>query len=228
LSLSSVLNSDGSIQTNIKPETGWSREVSIALQSNNNVSAKLTGYIMDIRNTIITRRIMDDIFEKFNGGETQHRGLEAELSVSDKAQRYSWTGSYTFNDHVFSKFNDGGVDFSGRTLPGIPKHRLFQTVALQVYRTLSLSLNHHWVSDVYLNDANTERGSGYHLISSSVDYSFKTGTNWKWIVSAHLHNVLDTHYSPMFQINAPGAMPRYYYPGKPRAFYLSVGFQHDL
>lgn len=228
LSLSQVLNSDGMIQSDIKPETGWSREVSIALNQDHHVSATLTGYIMDIRNTIITRRIMDDVFEKYNGGETQHRGIEVELKISDKQQRLSWTGSYTFNDHIFSEFNDGGVDFSGKTLPGIPKHRVFQTLGLHISHALSFSFNHHWVSDVYLNDVNSERASGYHLLNSSVDYRFKIGEKLQWVASAHLHNVLDTHYSPMFQINAPGVMPRYYYPGKPRSVYLSLGVEYKL
>lgn len=228
LSLSQVLNSDGTIQSDIKPETGWSREVSIALNQDHHISAKLTGYIMDIRNTIITRRIMDDIFERYNGGETQHRGIEAEWKISDKRQRYIWTSSYTFNDHVFSEFNDGGVDFSGKTLPGIPTHRLFQTLGLQISQTLFFSLSHHWVSDVYLNDANTARGSGYHLLNSSVDYRFNTGEKLQWVTSMHLHNVFDTNYSPMFQINAPGVMPRYYYPGKPRSVYVSVGVEYKI
>jgi hypothetical protein len=28
----------------------------------------------------------------------------------------------------------------------------------------------------------------------------------------------------MFQINAPGLQPRYYYPAKPRAIYVGVAF----
>ncbi len=228
LSLSNVLNSDGSIQSEIKPETGWSKEVSVHLNKDKNISASITGYFMHISNTIITRRLMDDVFEKYNGGKTLHRGVEAELNLCDNKQHISWKGAYTFNAHVFSEFNDGGVDFSGKALPGIPKHRLFQTLALRVLPALYLSFNHHWVSEVYLNDANTLRGSGYHLINSSVDYRFKTSEKWKWVISAHLHNILDTDYSPMFQINAPGGMPRYYYPGKPRSLYVSVGFQHDL
>ncbi|HLF65270.1 MAG TPA: TonB-dependent receptor [Saprospiraceae bacterium] len=228
LSLSDVLNSDGSIQSDITPETGWNKEVSIAVNKNENLLIKMTAYIMQVRNTIITRRIMDDQFEKLNSGQTIHRGIEVETRIKGIDDRWSWSAAYTFNDHIFSEFEDNGTDYSGKSLPGIPRHRLYQRLSFKPTIPVTVSFIHHRVSVVYLNDLNALRGNGYHLINTSIEYVFRTSGEWCLTLGAYVHNIFDTHYSPMFQINAPGAMPRYYYPGKPRSVYVSVGVQHGL
>lgn len=228
LLLSDLLNSDGEIQSDIVPETGWNKEVALMVNPHKSITFRITGYSMLIRNTIITRRIQDDQFEKYNGGQTRHRGIEFESQVTGRNEEWMWTAAYTFNDHIFSDFDDGGVDFSGKQLPGVPVHRLYQQFRMDVIANLFVSLSHHWVSAVYLDDANAQRGSGYHLVNGSIDYSFYTGSNLKWIVTTHVHNLWDVRYSPMFQINAPGTMPRYYYPGKPRSVYVSVGFEYKI
>ena len=81
---------------------------------------------------------------------------------------------------------------------------------------------------MYLNDANTTTANGYQLIIAGMAFEFISGKKWTGSVSANLHNLFDVKYSPMFQINAPGAQPRYYYPGKPRSFYLNMVFTHKI
>jgi iron complex outermembrane receptor protein len=227
-SLTQLLNSDGTIPEDIKPETGWNFETKIELKRNGNYHATITAYLMHIENTIITRRIMDDQFEKLNGGKTKHRGIEISAGIQDETNVWSWNAAYTFNDHIFSEFIDNGIDYSSNVLPGIPDHRLYHTLSIKPIQNLALALTHHWVSDVFLNDANTISASGYHLLNASIDYEFKTFQNLKWIVGVHLHNFMDAQYAAMFQINAPGIIPRYYYPGKPRSVYFNAGFSYNL
>jgi iron complex outermembrane receptor protein len=227
MSISNLLNSDGTIQEDITPETGWSREVSAHI-TRNVLTARITAYHMDIRNTIVTRRIIDDTFEKYNGGHTRHRGFEAEIDMQLPEQMWDWRAGYTFSDHVFAEFHDGGVDYRGNTLPGIPKHRLFQQLSFFPIAQFRLTLHHHWVSTLYLNDANTYKPRGHHLIGGAMDYTLQTGDAWKWHVSINVHNLFNTPYASMFQINAPGEMPRYYYPGKPLSAYLRIAVEYRM
>jgi hypothetical protein len=185
---------------------------------------------------------MDDQFEKYNGGRTLHRGAEVEVGVSDKSDHVSWKASYTYQAHQFSEFNDGGIDYGGKALPGVPTHHLWQQLTLNETGNISFDLVHHFVSEVWLDDANTLHGPGYHLMNLTGQYVFYPGANksrndqdpgtthakWKWIISGHIHNLWNVHYASMFQINAPGAVPRYYYPGKPRSGYFSIGFEYGL
>lgn len=227
MSLGTLLNADGSIPEGIRPEQGWSREAGVAFETKT-VRIRLTIYNMGIRNTIITRRIMDDLFEKYNGGHTRHRGVEMEYRLSGNRERWTWSGAYTHNAHRFVTFNDGGTDFGGNALPGIPAHRFFHEVNVMPIARWRVSLQHHWLSSLYLNDGNALHADGYHLINSTMDYRFKTGDKLEWTCTVHMHNVFDTRYAPMFQINAPGAAPRHYYPGKPRAVYGSVAVHYLL
>ena len=78
LSLDDMLDSDGMLNEEIVPETGWSEEISLKYNANKGSYAKLTLFSMNIKNTVLTRRIMDDVFEKLNGGSSLHQGIELE------------------------------------------------------------------------------------------------------------------------------------------------------
>lgn len=228
LALDDVLNSDGMINTAIVPETGWSEEVSMKYFNDHGTYAKLTFFTMNIRNTVLTRRIMDDVFEKLNGGSSIHRGMEFEYKWISTSEKISLEGAYTYNHFRFDKFVEGGMDHSGNQLPGTPRHHMYTRFNLSPLRKWDFHMDYHLISSVYLNDANTINADGYQLFNAGIAFEFISGKKWSGSMSANLHNLFDVHYSPMFQINAPGAQPRYYYPGKPRSLYLNMMFTHKI
>lgn len=228
LALDDVLNADGMINTDIVPETGWSEEVSLKYFNDHGTFAKLTLFTMNIRNTVLTRRIMDDVFEKLNGGSSIHRGMEFEYKWISASEKISLDGAYTYNHFRFDEFVEGGADHSGNELPGTPRHHVYTRLTLSPWSQWDFHVEYHLITSVYLNDANTARADGYQLINAGMAYEFISGKKWTGSVSANLHNLFDVKYSPMFQINAPGAQPRYYYPGKPRSFYLNMVFTHKI
>lgn len=228
LALDDVLNSDGMINPDIVPETGWSEEVSLKYFNDHGAFAKLTFFTMNIQNTVLTRRIMDDVFEKLNGGSSIHRGMEFEYKWISASEKLSLNGAYTYSHFRFDEFVEGGVDHSGNQLPGTPRHHVYSRLNLSPWRKWDFHIDYHLLSSVYLNDANTATADGYQLINAGIAYEIVSGKKWNGSISANLHNLFDAQYSPMFQINAPGAQPRYYYPGKPRSFYLNVVFTHKI
>jgi iron complex outermembrane receptor protein len=183
---------------------------------------------MNIKNTVLTRRIMDDVFEKINGGSSVHQGVEFEYSWSSLAEKISIEGAYTYGDYRFDEFVDAGNDYSGNRLPGTALHKLYNRLTIAPLKRWEMNLDYHLVTDVLLNDANTVSGKGYQLFNAGLSYILSSGEKWKASLSASVHNLFDIHYSPMFQINAPGTRPRYYYPGKPRSFYFNVRFTHRI
>jgi iron complex outermembrane receptor protein len=228
LSLNNLLNADGTLHSDIKPETGWSREISIKTDNGTRGYARINLFKMNIRNTIITRRIMDDVFERINGGSTIHRGIEIEVKSSNARQTISVEQAITFGKYIFDQFEDGGENRSGNKLPGIPQHRYFMRILYSPWMKVQVHLDLVNSSEVYLNDANTLVGQGYSLLHPGVRYLVWNTPKWEGRISATVHNLLDTHYASMFQINAPGSAPRYYYPGKPRSFYLNFSLRHEL
>ena len=223
-----MLDSDGVLNTEIIPETGWSEEISVKYKASTGTYAKLTLFSMNIKNTVLTRRIMDDVFEKINGGSSLHQGVEFEYKWTNPREWISIEGAYTYGNYTFDEFMEAGTDFSGNQLPGNPLHRLFTRLNLTPSERWNFYLDHQWVDDVYLNDANTITGDGYQLLNAGLSYVVFMGTKWNGTISASVHNLFDTHYSPMFQINAPGNQPRYYYPGKPLAVYVNMLVSYKL
>ena len=221
LSLDDMLNADGTLNDEIVPETGWSGEVSILAGTMQNSYVKFSLFRMGIHNTVITRRIMDDIFEKINAGSSIHQGVELEYQWMPSNKLWSIQGAYTYGDFTFDEFTELDQDYSGNRLPGNPLHRTFNSLHFYPLTGLDLYIEHHWISEVYLNDANTITAEGYQLINPGIRYKFNWQKKWDLTISGYVHNVLDEHYSSMYQINAPGTTPRYYYRGKPRSFYVS-------
>lgn len=223
LSFSDIVNADGSVNLDITPESGWSGEIGLKFQPAGESFVHLNLYQMHIRNTIITRRYQDDLFEKINGGSTIQRGVELEFKW-DLPKVVYLEGALTLSDHRFDQFVDQGRDRSGFALPGSPRARLYARLGYQPEKPWSFYLEHHSVSRVFLTDDNTATASGYFLLNAGFRYQWSLSPDRLLTVSGHVHNLADIHYASMFQINAPGAQPRYYYPGKPRAFYLTVSF----
>ncbi|HSF89767.1 MAG TPA: TonB-dependent receptor, partial [Saprospiraceae bacterium] len=228
LALDDVLNSDGMINSDIVPETGWSEEVSLKYLNVHGTFAKLTFFTMNVRNTVLTRRIMDDVFEKLNGGSSIHSGMEVEYKWINASEKISVAAAYTYSHFRFDEFVEGGIDHGGNQLPGTPRHHLYTGLHLSPWSRWNFHIDYHFISQVYLNDANTSIADGYQLINAGIAYEVVSGKKWSGSLSANLHNLFDVHYSPMFQINAPGSQPRYYYPGKPRSLYLNMIFTHNI
>lgn len=223
LSLDDVLNSSGILTPAIVPETGWSEEIALLIGDLNSRHVRIGLYHMDIDNSVITIRIADDIFEKANAGSSVHDGIEAGYRLLPANSKFNIEGSYTYSYHR------NPDNAKPNELPGTPKHRTYHRLALRPFHSLECFAIHHFISDVFLNDANTAKADGYQLLNAGIFYHWLLNENWKMTFSCNVHNLLDSHYSSMFQINAPsvnGSLPRYYYPGKPRSVYGAFSIKY--
>jgi iron complex outermembrane receptor protein len=225
LSLDDLLNSSGMITPGIKPETGWSKELSLSIGDMTINHARIGIYHMNIENSINTIRIADDVFEKVNSGKSIHQGVEIEYDLHSKNQLINLEGAYSFTHHRFNEHDNH------RRLPGTPNHIAYNRFILVPIQSFEISISHHLVSEVFLDDANTVLADGYNLFNGGISYEWRLKEKLNMTFSANVHNLFDTRYASMYQINAPsagGALPRYYYPGKPRSFYTAIQFQYGL
>jgi iron complex outermembrane receptor protein len=93
---------------------------------------------------------------------------------------------------------------------------------------IKLELQYQWIGRQYLNDANDQSYGAYHLFHMKLAYSKKL----RMIdlgLAVGIRNLLDSKHASMILVNAPsfgGNLPRYYYPGMPRNYFLtlSLGF----
>ena len=228
LSLEDVLDAEGNVNHDIVPETGWSREISVKVGEQNTSFVKLSLFSMNIENTVITKRIQDDIFVKLNGGSSVHEGIELEYKWTFSSGLISLEGAYTLGHYTFDEFVEAGIDYGGNQLPGTPLHHTFSRLNLVPSEKWNIHIDHSWISELYLNDANNVTGKGYQLWNMGASYMFTLGPRWNGSLSLNVHNIFDVDYASMYQINAPGVQPRYYYPGKPVSVYLNFMVSHKL
>ncbi|MFL5788041.1 MAG: TonB-dependent receptor, partial [Flavisolibacter sp.] len=117
-----------------------------------------------------------------------------------------WT-SYTFHDFHYKAFKQLTNDFSGKQMPGDPKHCIAAGYDLSFKNGIYGSVTYYYAHKIPLNDANTAFANNYHLLGSKI--GFETS-----IKTLHLNvfgggnNLLNTKYSLGNDLNA--AAGRYY------------------
>ncbi len=75
-----------------------------------------------------------------------------------------------------------------------------------------------------VDDANTIFTQNYSLANAE----FRYNNNFRFVnfeIKAGVQNIFDVRYTAMLAVNAPpagGNPPRYYYPGSPRNYFISI------
>jgi iron complex outermembrane receptor protein len=233
-SLEETLLPEGEINTDLKPETGWNLEVgSRGSMLNNSLEYDLTLYTIFLDNLLVTERVTEDIFTGANAGSARNAGVEARAHYTlhppegSHSKNASLSLGYTLSGNIFTSFIDDGTDYTGNVLPGIPAQRI-NAVFRGMIRPVRLQVHYQYTGGQWMDDANLNRYKGYQLLHMQLAWrhdfnSLPIGLE----VYGGIRNLFDTHYASMLLINAPsfgGSLPRYYYPGLPRHYFLGIRF----
>ncbi len=230
LSVDDSTNPDGSLNDDIKPETGWNREIGYKL-ADGRTNLELSLYSMDIRNLLVTRRTAQDIIFGVNAGRTIHNGIELDVEslVFDKGKSQLVADlSYSFSHFEFKEFVDDQDDFSGNQLTGVPRHQLNIDLRHEIEWFYS-GISYQLVDEIPITDSNDEFSDSYQLVNffagSNVEINEKIEINLLF----RLNNVLDEKYASMLSINAGafgGNEPRYFYPGLPINYQVNASVKY--
>lgn len=142
-----------------------------------------------------------------NAGSTNRKGIE--LALSQKIiEHLEFSASYTFSDFEYEDYTLPAGNFSGNSLPGIPKHLATASVAYNANK-LTLQLNGQFTGSFFADDANETRVEDYTVINVKSGYEFKTR---RLNISPFLgiNNLFNTSYNDNIRLNAFGN--RYYEP----------------
>ncbi len=224
--LEDTREADGSINTEIDPETGWNFELgSRGSWLWGRLSYDLAIYQLRVRNLLVARRLDLDQFVGVNAGKTIHNGLEARLSyLAWKAPRLQLDLAYTYADHTFDTFIDGENDFSGNDLTGSPPHQVFAGFQFGRKSGFYGRGGYRYVDAFPMNDANTDFSEAYGVVEGQVGYRLALGP-LRIDGFLGVDNLFDVQYASMISVNAlsfGGRAPRYYYPGLPRNWFGGV------
>lgn len=227
-SLEEALTPEGLVNTEISPEKGYNYELgSEVYLFKRRWHILASYYILDIKDLLVAQRVGDDQYIGRNAGRTLHKGLELSTDyklILTNTFNISPYFNASFNRHHFKDFVNEELDFSGNQLTGVPNLSLASGVALN-FDKFSFFINHLYVGEMPMNDANSLYSDAYGLLNLKLNYAgqlFKT-VNFK--LNFGVNNLADTKYASSILINATGvnnAEPRYYYPGSPRNYYGGV------
>ena len=222
-----TLDENGIVNPDIKPETGWNYELGlIGYTNDNSLSYNLNLYYMDIKNLLVAQRTSFDTFTGVNAGRTTHPGLEATINFPLlRSQDLTITSSSNFSKYwyIFKDFNNRGTDYSQNKLTGVPTHTTFSKIKFDLKNYLA-QISFQNVGKIPMNDSNELFTDSYSVIDLKLSklYSLKNlGIN----ISTGVNNLLDKRYASGIVINARGfggRDPRFYYPGLPRNYYISL------
>jgi iron complex outermembrane receptor protein len=233
-SFEETLLPEGIRNDRLRPEKGWNLE--LGTRGNiwdRRVNYDFTGYVLFVKDLLVTKRITEDIFTGINAGRTFHAGMESFLNLALAKGPSPGTGlhlqhSFQFSGNRFVDFVDDNADYSGNELPGIPAYKndliLKWLTSLGIETSLALLL----VGKQYLADDNERIHEAYQTLGWNMSYSREISSGFGFSLAFGINNVFNQSYASMILINAPsfgGALPRYYYPGMPRNFYITLSLK---
>lgn len=225
---------DGQINTDIKPETGWTFEIGTrGSLFNNRVLFNMALYQMSIKNLLVARRTAEDQFIGVNAGKTRHNGLEFSLNYNGyHTHDFSIDSylSYALNNFIFKDFIDDNNNFSGNDLTGVPSEVVNLGLNLSTKLGLYANINYQHVGKIPMNDSNALYSDAYNLVNSKVGYKIGIAKN-KLAINTFLgiNNIFDVKYASQILINATGfggKAPRYYYPGNPVNYHAGININY--
>lgn len=153
-----------------------------------------------------------------NAGESERRGVEAALGWAFTDQ-LSLNLTYTHSDFEFEQFVTPGNDFSGRRLPGVPRHQGTAGLAFRGEHGRFANLTVRHSGALYADNRNANRVPSYTV----TDLRF--GQTWDWsdyALTAHLgiNNLTDERYFDNIRINAFGG--RFFEPAPDRQVFGGI------
>lgn len=224
--LQETLQPDGQVNPDIVPETGWNFELgSRGRLANEKLYYDLSVYRMLIRNLLVARRTGEDAFVGVNAGKTSHSGIEFDLRYQvtfGTAAQLQFYGNGTLARYRFEEFIDLNMDYSGNALTGVPNTLLNGGIEASHRAGWTGSLSVRYNSGLPLNDANSIFSDPYQILNLRLGKAFQL-LSLQWRVTGGINNLMDVRYASMHLINAPSfGAPRYYYPGMPRNYFVTV------
>ncbi len=219
---------EGQINPDIKPETGWNLEAGLRTGLDNRIRATVSYYRIYINNLLVARRTGEDAYVGLNAGQSLHPGLEAELRWlalnPGTFPSLVLDANATFANYHFREFIDNDTDYSGNLLPGTARTTYYLSGNFQPAANYGIRAWHRFTGKMPVNDANTTFTDPYGITNIEFRYN-RDFSSFHFELKAGVQNIFDVHYAAMLAVNAPAFgsnEPRYYYPGNPRNYFVSV------
>jgi iron complex outermembrane receptor protein len=217
-----LANPDGSggFNQTINPQTADNYELGFR-GANQNLSYELTIFQIDLEDELVPFELAAFPGRTFysNAGSSSRSGVEIATSWV-LGGGLSADVSYTWSEFEFDSFvDDDGNDFSGNSLPGLPRHFGYIGLHYESGKGISATLESVYSGKLFANSANTVSVPGYTVANFRVSHEFTKGS---WTLRPYLgvNNIFNERYNSNIRINAFGG--RFYEPAPVRNLYAGI------
>lgn len=219
--IAEIRPSAGGIYNGLQAEYGWNTEAGvkwIAFQGKMSVTAAF--FQFNLKDAIVRQTNATGAEFFVNAGSTRQKGLEGEWSLlilnkplAPVFQKIRVMQTITLNDFRFKDYKQGGSDFSGKKITGIPDQVYGMSAQFGFLKQFELNLNFNYVGRIPLTDANLIFADPYRLWAGKLSWSgkFKKVRTSFFVLLDNLGNI---NYSLGNDLNAFGG--RYYNPAPTR------------
>ncbi len=176
-----------------------------------------------LRNSIVQRRTAGGGDHYINAGSTKQPGAEIQAGynihngILHKGSRLKL--AYTYYDFRYQEFVRIDEDFSGKSIPSVPKHAVNALMEL-VHKDLNLILNYEYLHRIALNDANTAFANAANIYGLRLGWA--RGSQKSPSVFFAIANIFNEKYSLGNDYNGFGG--RYYNAAPGRNYSAGVSF----
>jgi len=206
----------------LKPEIAVNYSVGFRGTTKDNVLGyDLTFYSTDIEDMVVgvDRGGSDRVY--VNAGEVHGEGLEASFNYT-MTDNLQFAAAYTYADHQYTDFVDGGTSYTGNTLSKSPFHHINARVTYTLINLLDIELEVDQTSKYYTSTSNDDSEGKYQrpdLVHLKADY--ETGV---WSVWVQVRNLMDKKYAE--DVSYSSRSGRNFSPGDGRS--INVGFRYSF
>ncbi len=162
--------SPGDSVQSVRPKTLWNYEVGARSIVNDRVRLEAAAFLATVRGEFVPVTVNEMSLPE-NASRSRNVGFE--LGVTAVATTWLDLGaSYAFLDLLLQDFTTTvldstgtgrEVDFSGKRLPAVPRHRFTAAAQVRPRADLDLGVQVEWQSVVYVETTNADRGTWFFL-----------------------------------------------------------------
>lgn len=183
------------------------------------LTADISLYHLEGKNSIISVRFDDGTFGNANAGATLHKGIELGINITPFSDlQIRLNGAYS--KHTFKTYLERGVKYDGNEINSAPNwmHNAEIIYRPSFVRGLRVGLEWQKMTEYFMDQTNLYKYQGFDVVNARVGYAFKKAEIWLNII-----NALDTYYA----VNSSRSSFGYSYtPGEPRNF--NIGISYDF
>lgn len=208
-SISEMRPSSGIINTNLKAEKGWNKEISWRGHYDL-IDWDLNLYQFDLNETIVVRRAADGSDYFANAGSTTQQGIELGYQIN-LGKKVQLRNSESIQNFRFNQYISGTKDYSGNRMTGTSPFQHASIIQWEIHPSINWTGQFLFTDFMYLNDANTDMLPSSRVWNSKIQFRQK-----HWEIWFAAENLFDEVYVSGPDLNAVGN--RYYNAASSRYF----------